>query len=1010
MQKCLIYVMLFGLAFVPRLAALASYQFDRWQTDEGLPQSTVTSIAQTPDGYLWLGTQNGLVRFDGINFKVFNRNNTPVIRNDRIVQLFVDRFGTLWVSGEEGELLCLQAGCFKYYPVPGKGTPFNYARRMCDDAEGGLWLVSCEWQLIRFRAGEFDMPAVPWNLRGAEPDGVASDKSGGIWLHTEQGLGRWENGAFQWMCEETNEGNFHVEVAAGRKDGLWVASNHRLRKFEAGHWVEDLGPFAWGDFWIYDLYEDSRGQVWVATMGGGLYCYAADGTLVHLTSRDGLPSDFVRCVTEDREGNLWVGMENGGLCRLKAVTFQSLGIRQGLASDHVTSMCESTNRSFWIAMDGDGVDKLSSAGAVDHYGSGQGLMNGHVWAVLEDQQGGVWAGTWDGLYHRSGSGRFVDLSDGLSIGRQIFSIYQDRENHVWIGQQGFGGLTRIQGDGRTLVRIPDSSPSLDVRAMVEDFVGGFWVGTENDGLYCLQAGRWTQYSGKEGLGSETVWSLLADEDGSIWIGTCGGGLSRLKNGKLSTWTTKNGLINDVICQILEDDHDNLWLGSYGGVFRVSKSELASGAANQVIRCAGYDKTDGLPSIQCVGGCQPSGFRSQDGRLWFPTVKGFTMVNPNAVPHNPLMPPVIIEGVTVDGIPLLPPENSVGTGGSNEVVKVPPGRQRIEFRYTALSLTNPGKVRFKYRLEGIETDWTDAGAKRVANYSYIPPGHYKFHVIAGNNDGVWNNAGDSLAITLMPYFWQTTSFLCLVVVAALGSVAGSVRYVVKRKMQRKIELVERERAIETERRRIANDIHDDLGAGLTEIVILTELAQNPGETYDAVQSDVRNVTDKARALTHSLDEIVWAVNPENDTLDSFVSYACNFAQNYLQSCRLRCRLAVPAQIPNVSLTADVRHNFFMALKEALNNIVKHAGASEVSIQIVVGAAEFAIVVADNGNGLPIEPKPEGPAGLNGESAGLGAGRNGLANMRKRMQSIGGRVKWESQPGHGTRVELTFYLCD
>ena len=1010
MQKWFICAVWLGVASTPKLAALSSYQFDRWQTDDGLPQSTVTSIAQTRDGYLWLGTQNGLVRFDGVNFKVFNRNNTPVIKNDRIVQLFVDRLGTLWVSGEEGELLTLHDDHFKCYQVPGKGTPFNYARRMCDDAEGDLWLVSCEWQLIRFRAGEFDMPAVKWNIRGAEPDAVASDAAGGIWVHTEQGLGKWQNGDFLSVYEETNEGNFHVELAAARTDGVWVASNQRLRKFKSGHWVDDLGPFAWTNCPIYDLFEDRRRQIWVATMGDGLYRYAADGTVLHLTSQDGLPSDFVRCVTEDREGNLWVGMENGGLCRLKPGTFQSLGSRQGLSSDHVTSVCESTHRGFWIAMDGAGLDELLNDGEVHHYGSVQGLMNGHVWAVLEDQQGGVWAGTWDGLYHRSGSGQFVDLSDGLTIGRQIFAIYQDHQNHVWVGQQGFSALTQMHGDERTIVRIPDSSPSLDVRAMVQDSVGGFWVGTENDGLYCLKAGGWTRFGGKEGLGSETVWSLLADDDGTVWIGTCGGGLSHLKDGKISTWTTKNGLINDVICQILEDDNHDLWLGSYGGVFRVNQRELASGAPNNMIRCTGYDKTDGLPSIQCVGGCQPSGFRSHDGRLWFPTVKGFAMVNPNTVPRNPLMPPVLIEGVTVDGIPVAPPANSFGPGVPSGAVQVPPGRQRIEFRYTALSLTNPGKVRFKYRLEGFEAEWNDAGARRIANYSYMPPGHYNFHVIACNNDGVWNNTGDSLAIILSPYFWQTAAFLSLAVVAALGSVAGSVRYVVKRKMQRKIELVERERAVETERRRIANDIHDDLGAGLTEIVILSELAQNPGETFDTVQSDVRNVTDKARALTHSLDEIVWAVNPENDTLDSFVSYACNFAQNYLQSCRIRCRLAVPAHIPNVPLTADVRHNFFMVLKEALNNIAKHAGASEVWIQIVVRSAEFAIVVADNGNGFPIEAKPAGCAGPNGEGEGGGLGRNGLANMRKRMQNIGGRVNVESQPGHGTRVELTFYLSN
>ncbi len=664
-------------------------------------------------------------------------------------------------------------------------------------------------------------------------------------------------------------------------------------------------------------------------------------------------------------------------------------------------------------MDGDGVDELSSQGDVRHYGIDQGLMNGHVWTVLDDHHGGVWAGTWDGLYHRSGTGRFTGLSDGLTIGRQLFAIYQDPQNNLWLGQQGFSALTRIHGEERAGVKIPESSPSLDVRAMVEDSAGNFWVGTENDGLYCLKAGRWTHFGEKEGLHSQTVWSLLADDDGTLWIGTCGGGLSRLKSGSMSTWTTKNGLINDVICQILEDDKDNLWLGSYGGVFCASKNELASLPVDKMIRCTGYDKSDGLPSIQCVGGFQPSGYRSRDGRLWFPTVKGFAMVNPSVLPHNALMPPVIIEGVTVDGIPTLPDEDSTGTGSSSGILKIPPGRQRFDFSYTALSLTNPGKVRFKYRLEGIETDWNDAGAKRIANYSYIPPGQYIFHVIACNNDGVWNETGDSLAIIVMPHFWQTRWFRLLAIAAAIGSVASSVRYVEMRKMQRKIELVERERAVETERRRIANDIHDDLGAGLTEIVILSELAQNPAESPDAVQTDIRTVTDKARALTHSLDEIVWAVNPENDTLDSFVSYACNFAQNYLRLCRIRCRLDVPAQIPNVPLPADVRHNCFMVLKEALHNVVKHAGASEVSIQIAIEPPKFTLTVKDNGEGFQVEPPPDGLAVLptdNLARADRGTVRNGMSNMRNRMQAINGQINLQSRPGQGTQVGLIINLYD
>ena len=771
-----VYSLLLSAGFAQGSTASSSYQFDVWQTDQGLPQSTVTSIVQTHDGYLWLGTQNGLVRFDGVNFKVFNADNTPAIKNNRFVQLFVDHQGTLWVSGEQGELLRLRNGQFTSYEMPGKGTPFNYAREICDDAEGHLWVVSCEWQLIRLGKDGFTVPSANWSLKGVQPAAVASDQTGQVWVNTENELAVCQNGAFRTVWNQTNEGNFNIDLATSRSGGVWVAANGRLRKFESGHWLADLGAYTRTNAPIYDLYEDSHNQLWVATMGRGLFRYGPDGTVLHLTTKDGLPTDFVRCVTEDREGNMWIGMESGGLCRLRPVTFQSLGVHQGLSSDQVTSVCESTNGSFWIAMDGEGLDHLLCDGKVEHYGSSQGLMNGHVWSVFQDRQGVIWAGTWDGLYRCDDSG-FADLSDGVKIGRQIFAIYEDHQGDLWLGEQGLGALTRLHGDERTLIRIPGASTSLDVRVMVQDSAGSLWVGTENDGLYRWQTGEWTHFGKKEGLVSEMVWSLCADDNGTLWIGTCGGGLSRWQNGKITTWTTKNGLVNDVICQILEDDKGNLWLGSNHGVFRVSKQQLAlcTGSSN-VIQCIGYAKTDGLPSIECVGGFQPSGLRSRDGRLWFPTVRGFAIVNPDEIPHNLLPPPVVIEGVVVDGVTLLPKGNTVGVETLGGDLKVSPGKQRLEFQYTALSLTDPEKVRFKYRLEGLENQWNEAETKRMADYSYIPPGHYQFHVIACNNDGVWNNTGATLAVTELPFFWQTTWFMALAMLTTLGMVAGSVRYV------------------------------------------------------------------------------------------------------------------------------------------------------------------------------------------------------------------------------------------
>jgi ligand-binding sensor domain-containing protein/signal transduction histidine kinase len=982
-----------------------NYQIDVWRTDDGLPQGTVTSIVETRDGYLWLGTQNGLVRFDGVNFKVFNQNNTPAIKNNRIVQLFVDRRGALWIGAEQGSLARFQEGKFVGCEMPGGGSAFNYARAFCDDVEGHLWVTSCEWRLMRFAQDGLAMPTVNWTLGGIRPNALAADQAGRVYMGNERELAAWQDGGFQAVWSRTNEPGFEVEfLATSRAGGCWVAGNGRLRRFDSGHWAVDLGTYAWTNQPVYGLYEDTRNRLWVATPGSGLFRYDPDGTRLKLTTRDGLPTDFVRCVAEDREGNIWVGMEGGGLCRLQPSTFQALGVREGLSSDQVMSVCESRDGSYWVGMNGSGLEHLVD-GRVEEYGPSQGLMNGHVWSLLQDRQGTIWAGTWGGLF-KLDQGRFVNISDGTRVGGVVLAIYEDREGGLWLGQQGIEGVTRLIDGKATTQNITGASSGLDVRAMVEDAGGCIWLGTENEGLYRWKSGQWSHFGKKDGLASESVWSLRADEDGTVWIGTCGGGLSRWRKDHITTWTTKDGLINDVICQILEDGHGNLWLGSYGGVFSVSKSELerpASDGSGNTIHCTGYGKADGLPSIECQGGFQPSGLNSRDGKLWFPTVKGLAIVNPDQLPTNAVTPIVLIEELAVDGsIRTIVSKMSGAEAPANpagSALKIRPGEKKLEFRYTATSLTAPEKVRFKYRLEGLEQDWVQAGSARAVTYSRLPPGDYQFHVIACNNDGVWNETGDALAVTVLPHFWQTKWFLMASVLASLAAVAGVANSVAARRMRRRIELAERERAVERERRRIAQDMHDDFGAHLTEIALLSEFAQSPDSSPAAVQEDVRKIMTESRALTASLDELVWAVEPANDSLESFVTYACSFAENYLRTARISCRLDLPAQLPSKVVMTEVRHNFFLAFKEGLNNAVKHAHATEVRIHITYDAGVFRVAIRDNGTGFVNETSHDPKAGPQ---------HSGLANMRSRMESIGGQCDLKSAPNQGAELKLTMPL--
>jgi signal transduction histidine kinase len=484
----------------------------------------------------------------------------------------------------------------------------------------------------------------------------------------------------------------------------------------------------------------------------------------------------------------------------------------------------------------------------------------------------------------------------------------------------------------------------------------------------------------------------------LWLGTFGGGLNRFKDGRFAAINAEQGLLNNVICAIAEDKRGYFWMSSHGGILRVSKAELNACADGKLasVNCIAYGKGEGLPTLECSGGFQPAFGETPDGRLWFPTSKGLVAVDPNDVKTNQLAPPVIIEELRVNDKTVESREPKIEGRG----LRVAPGHQQFEFRYTGLSFSVPEKVRFRYRLEGLEPEWKEADTKRSVTYSYLPPGNYKFRVTACNNDGVWNNDGAALAFVVEPQFWQTWWFRGLATVGAAGLIAGIVQYDTRRRLRQKLQRVEHQRAVERERARIAKDIHDDLGASLTRITMLSQTVRSELDHAPQAAADVDRIYGTARELTRAMDEIVWAVNPKHDTLDSLATYLGRFAQDFLSAAQIRCRLDVPVQLPPWPLTAEVRHNLFLAFKEALNNAVKHARASEVRVCLNIETAGFALMVEDKGRGFS-----PGTLDADRDAARLASG-NGLSNMRQRLAEIGGQCQIENAPGQGTKV--TFFV--
>jgi signal transduction histidine kinase/streptogramin lyase len=727
------------------------------------------------------------------------------------------------------------------------------------------------------------------------------------------------------------------------------------------------------------MIETQEGCLAVGTIDSGLDIINCRGGVLHFNHTNSLPQNWVRALCQDHEGNLWVAAGSGGLVALRAGKVAALSPPEGWQGRAVLSVTASRDGSLWISTEGAGLYHLSD-NRWEHFGENEGLSNQFVWSLGEDSRGILWAGTWGGgMFVRNGS-QFVRPQGLEESIVPMPALLHGQNDTTWIGTAN--GLIRYEGGKLAAYGEQEGLELADVRAIAQARDGTIWFATTGGGLGRLREGTLKQFRKRDGLSSDFLQALKMDPDGTLWIGTSGGGLDRLRNDHFAAITRTNGLADDVICHIEDDDQGYFWMSSHNGIMRVSKAELnacADGKTNWV-DCLTYGRGEGLPTLECSGGLQPAGCKTSDGRLWFPTSKGLVAIDPTDVKKNQLPPPVVIEEVLIDSRPLAATTN----GGSP--LQIPPGRHRFEFHFTGLSFTVPEKVRFKHRLDGLEQDWGEPDSKRSTDYSYIPPGDYTFRVMACNNDGVWNDSDASLRFKVLPFFWQTWWFRGLCVIFGM-----------RRRLERRLERLEHQRALERERARIAKDIHDDLGASLTRISMLSQSARSELD-HSAAASDLDRIYDTSRELTRAMDEIVWAVNPQHDTLDSLATYLGKFAQDFLAAAHIKCRLDVPMQLPAWPLTAEMRHNLFLAFKEGLNNAVKHAHTSEVWISLTISGMGFTLQLEDKGCGF----SPDSPANGSPRDPARLSGGYGLVNMRRRLTEIGGRCEIQSSSGTGTRV--------
>ena len=988
-----------------------SFSFQSWQKEDGLPQSPVRALAQTRDGYLWIGGDDGLARFDGLRFVTFGAPEG--IKAGPVNVLLADSRDALWIGSSDSGLGRWQQNQFSLLTKQ-DGLPSNTITALAEDTAGRLW-IGTEAGLVLWQDGQLlPLPAAK-EFEGHAITALFRDRQGQMWIGVK-GAGVYQFSHDQFvplMGDSVEELLKDSHCLLTDKSGrTWVGAGEDFVLCQDGdHWHRYRIPRSQARSHISSLAEEADGTVWAGSAGGGLIQFK-DGKLEAIPAGSGLAGRQIESLLTDREGKLWAGTD-GGLNRLRRKSLFALSQSEGLGIGAAQGLAEVTPGVIWVGKPNDGLyrwdgksfNRLSTASLSPH--------DSQITALLVTRDGFCWVATTNHLLlYKDPIAAADEVQVIPSAKPNIISLAEDRNGALWTGTRD-GKLWQLREN--QWLSPANFSQTNAVVAIVPAADDSMWIGTAGGGLYRLANGHVDHISKNEGLSSDAMQSLFLDSQNTLWIGTADAGLSRWRDGRISNFTAREGLPENIL-QILEDDDGRLWLGNSAGIACVSKSRLDELAAGKItaVYPQTFGRAEGMLSEECTGGFCPAGLKTKSGLLWFSTLKGVVVVNPAAQTASARMPNTMLEEVLVDGIPdarlhaLISNASRQNGQPGNEALPantlhITPGRHRVEFRFTGLSFDSPELMRFRYRLEGLDSDWVDAGTRRSAFYSYLPAGDYRFRVAACNRDGVWTSNEAQLSLTVSRYFWQTWWFLTLAGLSLMILVGSSVRVVEKKKIQRRLKLLEQERALERERTRIAQDLHDEMGAKLCRISFLSEHARRgelpPGEMQDQIAS----ISDASREVLHSLDEIVWAVNPQNDTLEHVASYIGQYAEEYFQMTGIQCELDIPTQLPPYPLSSQIRHHIFLAAHEALTNILKHSGATRARVSMAAKDSAFEINIWDNGKGF-IVPAKESPE----SSPANPAAGDGLNNMCQRLADIGGYCRIESKPGQGTNISFVIPL--
>ncbi len=941
-----------------------------WQSADGLPEDFAQSLARTRDGYLWIGTSGGLVRFDGVRFTVFNRENQPAFRDDSFYTLFVAKDGTLWGGTEGGGLVRYQHGSFRVFGAT-EGLSNGFVRVIFEDSQRNLWVGTdrglfrmqqealtrvdgtggispisvhtiCEDRAGRLLVGGSGLlilngqAATHYTSGEAMADNsirtIRQTSDGALWIGTISGLRRLEHGlnGDPFKTPKLISGVNIGVLLESRRGELWIGTyGQGLKRFQAGHIDSYEAPAVLPHNNVLALFDDGEDDIWVGTQGGLLRL--SPSAAATITTADGAPQS-INTIYQDPRGHLFVAALNGRLFQVSRQTLVPVALPAKLRALPIRNVFRDSSGTLWMGTDGQGVVRFSEA-TTDRYTMKQGLINDFARAFCEDREGNLWIGT-DGGLSRFSTGQFqnFNIESGLVYG--------------------------------------------SIRQLLADRSGNLWIGTDN-GLSQFRAGSFVTDPSLERLRGQKIWALHEDSAGGLWIGTHGAGLFLLKAGKLAQFTIEQGLPSNKIHFIAEDARAQLWMSGPSGIVAVVRRELESLAANPSAKLAVrvYGTSEGLSTNQMNGGVQPAGALTPEGELWIPSTKGAVHIKPDGSDSSgPL--PVLIEQVLADDH-----EAPFSAG-----LRLSPGKGKLEVHYTAIRLRSPESIRFKFWMENFDPAWTEAGQRRIAYYTNLPAGNYRFHVVAYETNDPRHAAEQVLSIQWQPHFYQTAWFLALCALAATIAVWGAYRLHVRNLRQRFVAVLE-------ERNRLAREMHDTLIQGCVGVSALLEAASSAqevspkisNELLDRARNEVRAAVDEARLA-------VWNLRQSSGSGEDLVKVVAQLTQ------RTEQEAGIPVKFESsgapFALGAASEWSLLMVTREALQNAVRHAAPQQLSVVLSFDRRSLRVEIEDDG------------CGFDTSIIHSSNGRHyGLIGMRERVEKLGGVFGLTSSPGKGTQVRFS-----